>query len=275
VSGVARADVIRWMVGRDVAEEFPRRDNVRIGDVVLEARDLAAPPRVKHLNLAVRRGEIVALAGLVGAGRTSAALALVGATRSHQRARGQILLHGAPVRFRSPAEALQHGVAYVTEDRKHHGIFPILSVRANISVSRLSLLTRFGWLSPRRETQATERPARECRVRAANLTQAIATLSGGNQQKALLARYLLVPPKVLILDEPTRGVDVAARADIYALIDRLSREGLAIVLISSDLTEVLGMADRVLVMKHGHVAGEIPRAAATPGRIMELATFAS
>jgi len=259
VSGVARADVIRWMVGRDIAEEFPRRDNVRIGEVVLEARDLVAPPGVRHLNLALHRSEIVALTGLGGAGRSSAALALVGATRARRAATGQILLHGAPVRFRSPAEALENGVAYVTEVPKDHGIFALLSVQANIALSRVSLLTRLGWLLPRRERDAAERSARECRVRAAN---AAGTLSSPS-------------PQVLILDEPTRGVDVAGRADIYALIDRLSRKGLAILLISSELTEVLGMADRVIVMKHGRIAGEIARAAVTPGRITELATFAS
>ena len=275
VAGVTRAEVIRWMVGRDISEEFPSRGGASIGQVVFEARKLVMAPRVKHVSFALRRGEILAMAGLVGAGRTATALGVVGALRPLQRIEGQLLLDGTPVWFRSPADALNAGVAYVTEDRKRRGIFPELSARANITAARLPRLTRLGWLSPRRERTHAERAAQECRVRAASLEQSVATLSGGNQQKVLLARYLLDPPRVLILDEPTRGVDVGARAEIYSLIDGLSRKGLAILLISSDLTEVLGMADRIVVMRQGRTAGELARGDATPERIIELATFES
>jgi rhamnose transport system ATP-binding protein len=268
-----RADLIRWMVGRDISEEFPDRDGVRLGDVVFEARRVSMPPRVREVQFQIRRGEVVGLAGLVGAGRTATALGIVGALRPAHERQGQLLLNGAPVIFRSPVDALRDGVAYVTEDRKNLGLFPALSVEANITVSRLAELAKFGWISSRYERPVAERIARDCQVRAKSLSQPVATLSGGNQQKVLLARYLLTPPQLLILDEPTRGVDVGARAEIYALIDRLSRAGLAILLISSDLAELLGMADRVVVMREGRTMGEVPRAQATPERIMQLATL--
>jgi ABC-type sugar transport system ATPase subunit len=272
MAGVGRAELIRWMVGRDISEEFPSRAGVRLGEVVFEARQLSMPPRVKSVQLQIRRGEVVGLAGLVGAGRTTTALGVVGALRLVRPQQGQLLLDGAPVTFRSPVDALQGGLAYVTEDRKRLGVFPALSVQANITLARLASLARFGWIATRQERVAAERIAGDCRVRAASLSQPVATLSGGNQQKVLLARYLLAPPKVLILDEPTRGVDVGARAEIYTLIDRLSRGGLAILLISSDLTEVLGMTDRVVVMREGATVGELARPDATAERIMELAT---
>jgi ABC-type sugar transport system ATPase subunit len=273
IGGVQRADLIRWMVGRDISEEFPSRDGIRFGDVVFEAQHVSMPPRVKSVQFQIRRGEVVAMAGLVGAGRTATALGIVGALQPVHGQQGKLLLDGAPVVFRSPVDALRNGVAYVTEDRKNLGLFPALSVEANITVSRLAELARFGWISSGYERPVAERIARDCQVRAASLSQPVATLSGGNQQKVLLARYLLTPPKVLILDEPTRGVDVGARAEIYTLIDRLSRAGLAILLISSDLTEVLGMADRVVVMREGRTIGEVPRAQATAERIMQLATL--
>jgi rhamnose transport system ATP-binding protein len=272
MAGVTRTDLIRWMVGRDISEEFPSRDGVPLGGVVFEARQVSMPPRVKRVQFHIRRGEVVGMAGLVGAGRTATALGVVGALQPLHGRQGQLLLNGAPVAFRSPFEALTDGVAYVTEDRNHLGLFPALSVQANLTISRLAELARCGWISRRTERPAAERIARDCQVRAASLSQPVATLSGGNQQKVLLGRYLLTPPKVLILDEPTRGVDVGARAEIYALIDRLSRDGLAILLISSDLTEVLGMADRIVVMREGETTGELPRAQATAERIMELAT---
>ena len=273
MAGVERGELIRWMVGRDVSEEFPSRGGAALGEVVFEAQQLAVLPRVKNVDFQIRRGEIVGVAGLVGAGRTAAALGIVGALRSVHAHGGQLRLDGAPVRFRSPIEALAAGVAYVTEDRKNRGIFPELSAEANITISRLAQLVQYGWLMRGRERAAANRVAGECRVRAASLSQPVATLSGGNQQKVLLARYLLSPPRVLLLDEPTRGVDVGARAEIYALIDRLSRDGLAILLISSDLTEILGMADRIVVMRAGRTTGELPRGNATPERIMELATI--
>jgi len=267
VAQVDRPRLIRWMVGRDVSEEFPSRQIVP-GATVAEVRGLSAPPRFEHVSFSVRAGEIVGLAGLVGAGRSSAALAMLGALPSQ----GEFLLNGRAVRFRSPSDAIANGVAYVTEDRKGRGMLATMSAAANLTLASLDRYRRGGWLSPSREAEAAVAAARDCDVRAASLAQPASTLSGGNQQKVLLARFLLTKPALLILDEPTRGVDVGARAEIYALMNRLCAEGLAIAMISSDLPELLGMSDRVVVMREGRVTGELDRALATPEAVMALAT---
>ncbi len=265
--GVTRTQVIRWIVGRDVSEEFPARAPSP-GDTVLEVEHLSSPPRFEDVSLDVRAGEIVGLAGLVGAGRTSSALAIVGAIPSS----GPLRVGHHRVRFTSPAAALRAGVAYVTEDRKGRGVLPLMSAGENITISSLRAFVRGGVLRPSRERAAAGAAAREFDVRAASLQQRAATLSGGNQQKMLLARYLLQPRALLILDEPTRGVDVGARAEIYSLMNRLTGKGLGILMISSDLPEVLGMADRIVVMREGRTAGTLARADATPERVMALAT---
>ena len=274
MTGVTRGDVIRWMVGRDVSEEFPVR-RPQLGEVAFEARRFSRPPRVREVSVSVRRGEIVAIAGLVGAGRTAAALGFVGALRPVHARGGQLMVAGVPVAFASPSEALARGVAYVTEDRKGRGVFPMMTAEANITITQLEAFARHKWIDRSLEKAAALRVARECCVRAASLLQPMATLSGGNQQKALLGRYLLKPPRVLIVDEPTRGVDVGARAEIYALLDRLSQEGMAILLISSDLTEVLGLADRIVVMREGRTVRELPRSEATAERVMSAAALES
>jgi len=267
VKGVDRRQLIRWMVGRDISEEFPSR-HVEPGPTVVEVRGLSAPPRFSDVSFSVRAGEIVGLAGLVGAGRSSTALAMLGAIPSQ----GDVLLGGRPVRFGSPADAIAHGVAYVTEDRKGRGMLAAMSAAANLTLASLDRYRRGVWLSASREAEAAKAAARDCDVRAASLAQPASTLSGGNQQKVLLARFLLTRPKLLILDEPTRGVDVGARSEIYALMNRLCAEGLAIAMISSDLPELLGMSDRVLVMREGRVTGALDRASATPEAVMALAT---
>jgi ABC-type sugar transport system ATPase subunit len=266
IADFSRESLIRHMVGRDVAEEFPARAP-RIGAPVLEVAHLSAPPRFSDVSLDVRAGEIVGVAGLVGAGRTSAALALVGGLR----ATGQVRIGGVPVSFRAPADAIAHGVAYVTEDRKASGVFAAMGVDENITMTHLASFVRAGLLSRPREREAAQAAARDFDIRAASLSQPAGTLSGGNQQKALVARYVLTPPKVLILDEPTRGVDVGARAEIYRIMNRLTADGLGILMISSDLPEVLGMSDRVVVMRAGRTAGQLARGEATPERVMALA----
>ena len=267
VAGLDRAQLIRWMVGRDLSEEFPPRTPAP-AETVLEVRALSCPPRFTEASFTVRQGEIVGLAGLVGAGRTSVALSLFGALP----AQGEVFLGGQPVRFGSPAEAIGAGLGYVTEDRKGRGLFPVMGAGANITVTYLREFARAGLLSLEREEEAAARAAKEFDLRAASLQQPAATLSGGNQQKLLLARYLLRPRRLLILDEPTRGIDVGAKAEIYGLMNRLTAQGLAILMISSELPEVLGMSDRVVVMHEGRVTGELSRAQATPEKVMELAT---
>jgi ribose transport system ATP-binding protein len=266
VGSLTRDALIRQMVGRDVTEEFPARSPPP-GAVVLELRSLSSPPRFDDVSLEVRQGEIVGLAGLVGAGRTSVALSTIGALRSS----GSIRINGQAARFSSPADAIQKGVAYVTEDRKARGLFPLLGLDENITVTHLSTFARRGVLSRRRQRARVIEAVREFDIRASGPAQPAGTLSGGNQQKALVARYLLEPPRVLILDEPTRGVDVGARAEIYGTMNRLTERGLAILMISSDLPEVLGMSDRIVVMREGRTAGQLTRGEATAERVMALA----
>jgi ABC-type sugar transport system ATPase subunit len=269
VPGLDRAQLIRWMIGRDVSEEFPERAPAP-GETVLEARGLSSPGRFSDASFGVRRGEIVGLAGLVGAGRTSLALAVFGALP----ATGELRLAGRPVRFRSPHEAIAAGVGYVTEDRKARGLFPLLGAGENMTISVLRSFARLGLLSLAREREAAAQAARDFDLRAASLAQRAATLSGGNQQKLLLARYLMSPRRLLILDEPTRGIDVGAKLEIYGLMARLAARGLAILMISSELPEVLGLSDRVVVMHEGRVRGELLRARASADAVMELATGA-
>jgi len=266
-AGLDRKQLIRWMVGRDVSEEFPERAHA-VGDAVLDVTHLSAPPRFQDVSFTVRAGEIVGLGGLVGAGRTSAGLALVGAIDST----GGIRLKGSAVRFRSPDEALDRGVAYLTEDRKTRGLFPDMSAEANMTLSNVGAYARGGYLDLAAERSAATVAVRDFDVRVASLSQPASTLSGGNQQKLLLARYLLTQPAVLILDEPTRGVDVGARMEIYRLLNRLAAGGLGILMISSDLPELVGMSDRIVVMREGRVTGELARAEVTPEAVMRLAT---
>ena len=268
-TALTRAELIRLMVGRAITEEFPARSGTA-GPLVLEARGLSAPPRIHAASLDVRAGEIVGLAGLVGAGRTSTALALAGGLA----ARGTLVLRGRPVRFSSPHDALRQGVAYVTEDRKGRGLIPHMSAAGNLTLSALSRFARGGWLRPSVERAAAAAAAARFDVRAASLDTQVTHLSGGNQQKVLLARASMTAPAVLVLDEPTRGVDVGARAEIYALMNRLTAEGLAIVMVSSDLPEVLGMSDRLYVMRDGRTRGQLARGEATAERVMALATAA-
>ena len=266
-AGLERQQLIRWMVGRDISEEFPPR-SPKPGEVVLDVSHLSAPPRFRDVSFSVRAGEIVGLAGLVGAGRSSAGLALAGALASQ----GHVTFAGGAVRFASPADAIGRGLAYLTEDRKGRGILPQMSAAANLTLANLREYRAGAWLNVSREREAAVAAARDFTVRAASLAQPASTLSGGNQQKLLLARFLLTRPRVIILDEPTRGVDVGARADIYQLMNRMTDEGLAVVMISSDLPELLGMSDRVVVMRDGRVTGELPRGQATAEAVMSLAT---
>lgn len=266
--GCDRARLVRLMVGRDLADEYPPRAQPT-REPLLVVRNLSAPPRFRDLSFDVRRGEIVGIAGLVGSGRTTVGLALGGAIRST----GSISLGGQPLRQGAPAAALRRGIAYVTEDRKGKGIFAMLATDENLAMSELSAWARYGWLRRRDWRPRVEAVARQVDLRT-DLQQVAGTLSGGNQQKALLGRYLLNPPAVLILDEPTRGVDVGARAEIYAIMNDLTRKGIGIIMISSDLGEILGMSDRILVMREGRLSGELTRDAATAESVMTLATKA-
>jgi ABC-type sugar transport system ATPase subunit len=256
-----RPQLIRLMVGRDVSEEYPPR-SVSFGPAVLEVRG--------SVSFIVRGGEVLGIGGLVGSGRTSLGLALAGA----RRVAGEVLLDGVMLKLRTPADALAAGIAYLTEDRKTQGLFPEMSAMENLTVAQLHQFARRGFLNVRRQRAAAETSARAVAIRGISLDQPAGTLSGGTQQKVLFGRLTLKPPRVLILDEPTRGVDVGARAEIYTLINTLAAQGVAIVMISSDLPELLGMSDRILVMRDGRGGGELQRGEASAERVMAMATHA-
>jgi ribose transport system ATP-binding protein len=264
-----RAQMIRWMVGREVTEEFPPRAPSR-DTVVLDVRDLRSRGRFSGVSFELRVGQIAGVAGLVGAGRTSLGMALAGALPSD----GTIAVEGRQVHPRSPAEALAHGIAYLTEDRKARGLLPLMSVKENLTLASLRRLAARGIIDQREERRQAASTAATVNVRGVQLDQPAWTLSGGTQQKVLLGRMTMERRKVLVLDEPTRGVDVGARAEIYELMNRLTASGVAILMISSDLPELLGMSDRVLVMREGRLAGTLDREAATAERVMNLATGA-
>jgi ABC-type sugar transport system ATPase subunit len=265
---LGRRALIALMVGRDLVDEYPARDVVP-GPVRLAARGLRRGGAVRDVSFSVRRGEILALAGLVGAGRTETLRLVFGADR---REAGTIEVDGRPVTVRSPRDAIAAGIALLTEDRKAEGLVLSHPVRENIALPNLAGLSRAGFIDGRRERALVDRFATELRVRLAHPDVPAATLSGGNQQKVVIAKWLARSSDVLLFDEPTRGIDVGARREIYLLMNELAASGKAIVMASSDLPEVLGMADRILVMHDGRVTGEIANGPdVTPEQVMALA----
>jgi len=270
--GVAEASVdaiVRLMVGRELKEMFHKAPAAP-GETVLEVRDLArAASGVRGVSFAVRAGEIVGLAGLVGAGRTEIARAVFGVDRPDA---GEVRVAGRPVALRSPRDAIRAGLGFVPENRKEQGLFLMLAVRENMTAAGLSRLARWDFVRLAAERRLVGSLIDQLRIRTPSAEQQVQFLSGGNQQKVILARWLALAPKVLLLDEPTRGVDVGAKAEIYALMNDLARRGVAILMISSELPEVLGMSDRVLVVREGRLAGELARTEATQERIIHLAT---
>ena len=265
---VDRQQLIRMMVGRELSAVFPQRQ-VETGDVVLELRGLGcAAAGIKDLSLSVRAGEIVGLAGLVGAGRTELARTIFGLTPADS---GEILLRGEPVKISSPAQAIARGIAYLPEDRRRHGVVMELPISANITLASLDRLSRFGALDFRREREIAAQYTERLRIKTPAIYAPVATLSGGNQQKVALSRWLMTQPSLLVLDEPTQGIDISAKSEIHALITELTSQGVAILLISSELPEILGMSDRIAVMCGGTIAGILNRAEADQQKILALA----
>lgn len=268
MSGVNRADLIRLMVGRELSAVFPKVE-VPHGETVLEVQGLGCRESGVHgVSLGVRAGEILGLAGLVGAGRTELARVLFGLTPADA---GEIRLLGRPVRLDNPARAVELGIAYVPEDRRRHGVILDMPVAANASLAVLRKVSSLGFLNFRRENDLAANFVGRLGIKTPSVETPVGNLSGGNQQKVALARWLAAEPKVLILDEPTQGVDVGAKAEIHRLMGELARRGLAILMISSELPEVLGMSDRIAVMHGGTIVGELDRAAATQHAVLELA----
>ena len=271
VGDVTPGRVVNMMVGRDLVDMYGSRvvDLPEGGVPGLSVRGLHAGPRVVDISFDVGAGEIVGVAGLVGAGRTETALAIFGQTRPTA---GTVHVGDREVRPRNPREAIECGIAYVPEDRKQQGLFLGLPIRTNMSSACLDEVSTRGLMSRRRDSAMATRLASDLTVKAASVETAVGTLSGGNQQKVVLARWLARRPRVLILDEPTRGVDVGAKAEIYRLVREVAAEGVAVVVISSELPEVLGIADRVLVMREGHLVGELAGEVADEQQVMALAT---
>lgn len=274
VAGVRRIaetgqdELIRLMVGREV--HFARDAGPRaFGAVGLEARGIAAAPFVRGASFAVRAGEIVCLAGLVGAGRSEACEAVFGTRRLDA---GEVWVKGRRVRFKGPWDAMAAGVGMVPEDRKASGLFPDMSIAANLCATVLDKVSRAGRVSAARADALAERFMRELRIAAPSARRRVGDLSGGNQQKVLLAKWLATEPDVLIVDEPTRGVDVGARSEIYRLLRALAARGMALLVVSSDLPEVLTLADRIVVMADGRTVGELDGAAADEEAVLRLAT---
>jgi len=269
-------EITHLMVGRQIEEAGARQPRTP-GDLLLEVRGLSLPRpgharkwRLRNVSFSLRRGEILGLAGLMGAGRSELLECLFGCSR--QAPSGTIVLEGRPALFRRPADAMCAGIVLVTEDRKRLGIFANLDIAGNITLCTLDRASRLGWLDLRRERALARQAADELGVKTPDLAAPITSLSGGNQQKVILGRWLLTRPKLLLLDDPTRGVDVGAKADLYRLLDRLCREGLGMIVTSSELPELLALCDRILVLCEGHATGELGRGEATESRIMELAT---
>ncbi len=262
--------LISMMVGRSLDTLFPKLD-VTPGAPVLEVRGLSRAGVVEDATLTLRRGEIVGLSGLVGSGRSDLAQMIFGA---HPAERGEMRVDGQAVSIRSPQEAMRLGIAYVSEDRQRHGLVLPMTVKDNITLATLRAISRYGFVRLRQEQEAAQRSVDRLRIRTPSIFQEAGNLSGGNQQKVVLSKWLLSQPKVLILDEPTRGIDVGAKAEIHRLMSELAAQGIGILMISSELPEILGMSDRVLVMRRGRLVAEFSRAEATQEKIIAQAISA-
>jgi rhamnose transport system ATP-binding protein len=265
---IDRPGLIRLMVGRELSTVFPKRE-VMLGDHALAVRGLKhLASGIYDVSLSVRRGEILGLAGLVGSGRTELAEILFGLRPADA---GDIWIDGATVRITSPSEAIAHGLGYVPEDRRQHGVVLEMSIASNTSLANLNGVARAGLIDRAEERASAQRYLEQLRIKAASVDAPVGSLSGGNQQKVALARWLSTNPSVLILDEPTQGVDVGSKAEIHELMGTLAARGLAIIMISSEMPEILGMSDRIAVMRAGTIRGTLTRAEATQDKVLELA----
>lgn len=268
MSAVNREQLIHLMVGRELSAVFPKKE-VAPGEVALELRQVGCSASgVSDVNLSLRAGEILGLAGLVGGGRTELARTIFGLTPADH---GEMLLHGKPVKFANAAEAIKSGIAYVPEDRRRHGVILDLAIDANITLASLDRFSRRGALDTKREKEAAADYTRRLSIKTPAIFVPVTTLSGGNQQKVALSRWLVTRPSVLIVDEPTQGIDVGAKSEVHALMSELASQGVAILMISSEMPEVLGMSDRIAVMCAGTIVATVDRAEATQEKILALA----
>ncbi|MBO7746367.1 sugar ABC transporter ATP-binding protein [Paenibacillus sp. MWE-103] len=274
---ISESVIIRNMVGREIDDIYPKRPRKNFGGNVLEVRDWTAyDPRlgravVKNVDLHVKKGEIVGIAGLMGSGRTELALSLFGNPKSY-KLQGELLVEGQPRAFKHPRDAIKAGIAYVTEDRKGDGLFLIQDIKSNLSAANLGAVAARGIINANEEVKIANGYKQSMNIKAPSVEQLVGNLSGGNQQKVSLGKWLFVGPKLLILDEPTRGIDVGAKFEIYTIMNKLIGEGMSIIMISSELGEVLGMSDRIYVMAEGRMKGELSASEADQEKIMHFAT---
>ena len=268
MAGVTREELIRMMVGRTVSDLFPKLD-VEVGDVLLEVENLSQFGVFQNVSFQLHKGEILGLAGLIGAGRTDVARAIFGITRPDS---GAIRIDGKVTEISDPKKAIQLGLAYVPEDRQNHGLVLPMDLTANITLPQLPQYATAGWVQSQQAIDAAAQAATQMEVKASSIWQKARELSGGNQQKVVLAKWLNTNPRILILDEPTRGIDVGTKAAVHRLMSELAAQGIAILMISSELPEILGMSDRILVMREGQMTGEFSREEASQEVIMTAAT---
>ncbi len=268
IKDIDNDDLITMMVGRKIEDQFPYRE-VKKGNVILDVKNLSSNAGVKDANFEVREGEILGVAGLMGSGRTELAKTIFGA---YKKTNGTIKINGKELHGNSITEAIKNGICYLSEDRKKEGCVLGLSVSDNMTISNLdSYQNKLFVLDKKKEASDVNDYIKKIRIKTPSPEQYIKNLSGGNQQKVILAKWLLTKPEVLIIDEPTRGIDVGAKKEIYELLNELKQSGKAIIMISSDMPEVLGISDRILVMSEGKITGEVSREEATQEKIMKLA----
>jgi ribose transport system ATP-binding protein len=251
------------MVGRDVSDLFPPKRGLMNDEIVLDVRNFSVPGRVERASFTLRRGEILGFAGLVGAGRTELMEGIAGLREGH----GEVKVEGRPVRIRSLEQASRLGLAYLTEDRKGHGLLLNQTMRPNLTLLDLARFSHF-LIDEKAEDEALDKAIREFDIRAPNRDVRVGNLSGGNQQKLLLAKTMLVEPKIVIIDEPTRGIDIGTKQQIYTFIDRLAAAGKSIIVVSSEMAEVIGLCHRVVVMRLGRIMGELEGEAITEEAIV-------
>jgi len=266
VADVTMDDLVKLMIGRDLKDVYPKR-TVEHGDVLLEVSSLSQSKLLRDISFQLHAGEIVGFAGIVGSGRTELARAIFGADPSS----GEMRIAGNPYKPHSPAAAIRNGVALITEDRKAQGLFLQLSVRINTTISGLRRLTRLGVINFGKELILVKRMIQDLRIKTPTPSFLVVNMSGGNQQKVVLARWLSVGTRIFLMDEPTRGIDVGSKSEIYQIMDELTRQGVGIIMISSELPEVLGMSDRIMVMRQGRIVKELSRAEASEEAIMQYA----
>ena len=274
---VSEQVLIKHMVGREIDNIYPTREHVSSGEVILEVRNWSAynpalgRSILNDINFTIKKGEIVGFAGLMGSGRTELALSIFGNPDGYQT-RGDILIEGKKAHFGHPQAAIKAGLAYVTEDRKGDGLILIQDVKQNITLANLQEIAPRGVVDNNAEIQVANEYRTSLNIKTPSVEQLVGNLSGGNQQKVCLGKWLFVKPNVLILDEPTRGIDVGAKYEIYTIMTKLVQQGMSIIMISSELPEILGMSDRIYIVSTGRITGELPIAEATQEKIMQLAT---